>query len=174
MKDKYLRWKKRESWEPEGWQENVWFVESGGADQRQTDYASHFVILSRSLALSHRFLSVWSRGTNERWKAAGERETFRQGLLGRQYQKEWNAHTDTRTAYLSCNSIAIFTEAIKYFRKPRNVNLIDLENSSRVLDAWWFSKAFPGGQKFLYWPHILFSIVKNGACPTLIKSKFKT
>jgi hypothetical protein len=45
MKDKYLRERKRKEQKGGG---KMFDLSSGGADQRQTDYASHFVILSLS------------------------------------------------------------------------------------------------------------------------------
>lgn len=85
MKDKYLRERKKR--EPvRRVAEKMFDLSSGGADQRQTDYASHFVILSRSL------IDFCQSGHVERMKdeRLGKRETFRL-LLGRQYQKECNA-----------------------------------------------------------------------------------
>jgi len=87
MKDKYLRERKRKEQKGGG---KMFDLSSGGADQRQTDYASHFVILSLSL------IDFCQSGHVERMKdeRLGKREKrLDQELLGRQYQKECSAPT---------------------------------------------------------------------------------
>jgi hypothetical protein len=87
MKDKYLRKKERKRKEQKGGGK-MFDLSSGGADQRQTDYASHFVILS--------LIDFCQSGHVERMKdeRLGKREKrLDQELLGRQYQKECSVHT---------------------------------------------------------------------------------